>query len=196
LNFVSLPLRERLLLVDPASSTTITKQLVALVVGHELAHQWFGNLVTMEWWTHLWLNEGFATWIEFLCVDYTHPEYEIWNTFISREYSAALNLDALANSHPIEVPVGPPSEVEEIFDTISYCKGASIIRMLYDWVGKEDFCKGMNSYLTTLAYQNAKTEDLWAHLEEASKKPIATVMSTWTKQLGYPVLSVEGKQVK
>ena len=110
----------------------------------------------MEWWTHLWLNEGFATWIEYLCVDYTHPEYKIWTNFMSREYTTAMSKDALTNSHPIEVsqhktlynrrttlscppqvPVGPPSEVEEIFDAISYCKGACVIRMLYDWIGEQ-----------------------------------------------------------
>jgi puromycin-sensitive aminopeptidase len=185
--------RERLLLVNPASST-ITKQLVALVVGHELAHQWFGNLVTMEWWTHLWLNEGFATWIEYLCVDHTHPEYEIWTNFLSREYASAMSLDALASSHPIEVPVGPPSEVEEIFDAISYCKGSCVIRMLHEWIGQESFQKGLNTYLTTFAYKNASTGDLWAHLETASGKPVADVMSTWTQQLGYPVITVEAKQ--
>lgn len=185
--------RERLLLVNPSSSTA-TKQLVALVVGHELAHQWFGNLVTMEWWTHLWLNEGFATWIEYLCVDHTHPEYEIWTNFLSREYASAMSLDALASSHPIEVPVGPPSEVEEIFDAISYCKGSCVIRMLHEWIGQESFRNGLNTYLTSFSYKNAFTEDLWAHLEKASQKPVADVMSTWTKQLGYPVISVEGKQ--
>jgi puromycin-sensitive aminopeptidase len=105
-----------------------------------------------------------------------------------------MNLDALTNSHPIEVPVGPPSEVEEIFDAISYCKGSCVIRMLHEWIGQESFRKGLNTYLTTFAYKNASTGDLWAHLEEASQKPVAEVMSTWTKQLGYPVISVEGKQ--
>lgn len=186
--------RERLLLVDPDNSPAASKQLVALVVGHELAHQWFGNLVTMEWWTHLWLNEGFATWIEYLCVDHTHPEYDIWTNFLSREYASAMSLDALANSHPIEVPVGAPSEVEEIFDTISYSKGSCIIRMLHDWIGTESFRQGLCSYLKKFSYKNASTEDLWFHLGEASGSPVADVMSTWTKQMGYPVLSVEGKQ--
>ena len=95
--------REPALLVDESKSSTSTKQRVALVVGHEIAHQWFGNLVTMEWWTHLWLNEGFASWIEYLCVDYCFPEFDIWTQFVSQTLTDALDLDALKNSHPIEV---------------------------------------------------------------------------------------------
>jgi puromycin-sensitive aminopeptidase len=185
--------RERILLVEDKSPVT-TKQIVAIVVGHELAHQWFGNLVTMEWWTDLWLNEGFASWIEYLCVDYCHPEYEIWTQFLAQDYSHALSLDALANSHPIEVEVGPPSEVEEIFDAISYSKGASVIRMLHNWIGDDDFRKGMNLYLTKYQYKNTVTNDLWASLGEASGKPVTSVMETWTKQMGYPVLTVDTKQ--
>lgn len=186
--------REPRLLIDPNNSSNAVKKDVALVVGHELAHQWFGNLVTMEWWTHLWLNEGFATWIEYLCVDHTHPEFDIWTNFLSLEYAQAMSLDALANSHPIEVPVKTPAEAEEMFDVISYRKGACIIRMLYDWIGGEKFREGLRSYLKTFAYKNAATEDLWEHLAKASGSPVAEVMSAWTQKLGYPVLSVEGKQ--
>ena len=130
---------------------------VALVVGHELAHQWFGNLTTMEWWTDLWLNEGFASWIEFLCVDYCCKEYEIWKQFVCTEFTKALELDGLRNSHPIEVEVKNPAEIDEIFDAISYSKGASVIRMLYGWLGEEDFKAGLKSYLTTYQYKNGKT---------------------------------------
>ncbi|XP_032800594.1 puromycin-sensitive aminopeptidase isoform X1 [Petromyzon marinus] len=182
--------RETALLVDPKNSSSASKQWVALVVGHELAHQWFGNLVTMEWWTHLWLNEGFASWIEYLCVDHCFPEFDIWTQFVSTDYAPALELDALDNSHPIEVPVGHPSEVDEIFDAISYSKGASVIRMLHDYIGDEDFKKGMNMYLTKFQHKNAATEDLWESLEQASGKPVAAVMSSWTKQMGFPVLHV------
>jgi len=183
--------RETALLIDPANSSASTKQWVALVVGHELAHQWFGNLVTMEWWTHLWLNEGFASWIEYLCVDYCIPEFDIWTQFVTSDYMRALELDALNNSHPIEVPVGHPSEVDEIFDAISYSKGASVIRMLHDYIGDADFRKGMHEYLTKFQYKNAFTEDLWASLGEASGKPVNKVMTTWTKQMGFPMLSVD-----
>ncbi|XP_009980511.1 PREDICTED: puromycin-sensitive aminopeptidase, partial [Tauraco erythrolophus] len=186
--------RETALLIDPKNSCSSSRQWVALVVGHELAHQWFGNLVTMEWWTHLWLNEGFASWIEYLCVDHCFPEYDIWTQFVSADYTRAQELDALDNSHPIEVSVGHPSEVDEIFDAISYSKGASVIRMLHDYIGDEDFRKGMNLYLTKFQEKNAATEDLWESLEKASGKPIAAVMNTWTKQMGFPLIYVEAEQ--
>lgn len=186
--------RETALLVDPQKSSAKTKQWVALVVGHELAHQWFGNLVTMEWWTHLWLNEGFASWIEYLCVDYCFPEFDSWTQFVKNDLGRALELDALNNSHPIEVPVGHPSEVDEIFDAISYSKGASIIRMLHDYIGDDDFKVGMNAYLNDFKYTNAFTEDLWDALGKASGKPVGDIMTTWTKQMGYPVIKVSEKQ--
>ncbi|XP_072032705.1 puromycin-sensitive aminopeptidase-like [Amphiura filiformis] len=182
--------RETALLVDPKNSSSASKQWVALVVGHELAHQWFGNLVTMEWWTHLWLNEGFASWIEYLCVDHCFPEYDIWTQFLTTDYTRALGLDALSTSHPIEVPVGHPDEVDEIFDLISYCKGSSVIRMLHDFIGDAAFRKGMNAYLTKHKYKNTQTEDLWRALGEASGKPIEEIMSSWTKQMGFPVIKV------
>uniref|UniRef100_A0A3P9IH36 Aminopeptidase n=1 Tax=Oryzias latipes TaxID=8090 RepID=A0A3P9IH36_ORYLA len=186
--------RETALLIDPKNSCSSSRQWVALVVGHELAHQWFGNLVTMEWWTHLWLNEGFASWIEYLCVDHCFPEYDIWTQFVSADYTRALDLDALDSSHPIEVNVGHPSEVDEIFDAISYSKGASVIRMLHNYIGDEDFRKGMNAYLLKFQHKNASTEDLWECLEQASGKPIAAVMSSWTKQMGFPIIAVDQEQ--
>uniref|UniRef100_A0A8C5A8V0 Aminopeptidase n=1 Tax=Gadus morhua TaxID=8049 RepID=A0A8C5A8V0_GADMO len=188
--------RETALLIDPKNSCSSSRQWVALVVGHELAHQWFGNLVTMEWWTHLWLNEGFASWIEYLCVDHCFPEYDIWTQFVSADYTRALELDALDNSHPIEVNVGHPSEVDEIFDAISYSKGASVIRMLHDYIGDQDFRKGMNAYLLKFQHKNASTEDLWDCLGQASGKPIAEVMSSWTQQMGFPIIVVDQEQVR
>ncbi|KAF9418987.1 hypothetical protein HW555_004314 [Spodoptera exigua] len=140
--------RETCLLVDEEHTSAVRRQWIALVVGHELAHQWFGNLVTMEWWTHLWLNEGYASFVEFLCVNHLFPEYDIWTQFVTENYIRALELDCLKNSHPIEVPVGHPSEIDEIFDDISYNKGASVIRMLHKYIGDDDFRKGMNIYLT------------------------------------------------
>ncbi|KAF5273236.1 hypothetical protein FQA39_LY07567 [Lamprigera yunnana] len=186
--------RETCLLVDPENTSAVRKQWIALVVGHELAHQWFGNLVTMEWWTHLWLNEGYASFVEFLCVNHLFPEYDIWTQFVNDIYIRALELDCLKNSHPIEVPVGHPSEIDEIFDDISYNKGASVIRMLHHYIGDADFRKGMNLYLTKHQYKNTFTEDLWQALEEASEKPVGAVMSTWTKQMGFPVVQVSSKR--
>lgn len=186
--------RETCLLVDPEHTSAVRKQWIALVVGHELAHQWFGNLVTMEWWTHLWLNEGYASFVEFLCVDHLFPKYDIWTQFVTDIYIRALELDCLENSHPIEVPVGHPSEIDEIFDDISYNKGASVIRMLHNYIGDDDFRKGMHLYLTKHQYKNTSTEDLWGALEEASKKPVGTVMSTWIKKMGFPVVTASVSQ--
>ena len=183
--------RDIRLLVDPDNTAIGTKQYVALVVAHEIAHQWFGNLVTMEWWTHLWLNEGYATWIEFLCVEKLFPEWKVWLHFVSNDLNRAMALDALKNSHPIEVPVGHPSEIGEIFDAISYSKGSSVIRMMHDFIRDDDFRKGMNVYLNRHQYSNAETGHLWAALSEASKKDIARVMNSFTGQMGYPVLYVE-----
>ncbi|XP_057304719.1 puromycin-sensitive aminopeptidase-like [Hydractinia symbiolongicarpus] len=188
--------RETCLLVDPNETAAVTKQYVALVVGHEIAHQWFGNLTTMNWWTHLWLNEGFASFIEYMCVDHCCPEYDIWTQFVTNDFTRALELDALGNSHPIEVPVGHPSEIDEIFDAISYSKGASVIRMLHEYLGDKDFRAGLHSYLTTFQYKNGSTEDLWDHLEKSSSKPVGRVMSTWTQQMGYPVVAVSSEQAQ
>lgn len=187
--------RETFVLVDPENTSLIRKQSIALTIGHEIAHQWFGNLVTMEWWTHLWLNEGYASFVEFLCVNHLFPEFDIWTQFATDMYIRALELDCLKNSHPIEVPVDHPSEIDEIFDEISYNKGASVIRMLHYYIGDEDFRKGMNLYLTRHQYKNTKTEDLWDSLERASKKPIAQVMSTWVQQMGFPMITVESVQM-
>ncbi|XP_012523522.1 puromycin-sensitive aminopeptidase isoform X2 [Monomorium pharaonis] len=186
--------RETCLLVDPQNTSTVRKQWIALIVAHELAHQWFGNLVTMEWWTHLWLNEGYASFVEFLCVAHLFPEYDMWTQFVTDTYIRALELDALKHSHPIEVPVGHPSEIDEIFDDISYHKGASVIRMLHAYIGDDDFRKGMNLYLKRHSYANAETEDLWAALEEASNKAVRKVMSSWTKRQGFPVVKVDYRQ--
>lgn len=187
--------RESFVLVDPENTSLIRKQSIALTVGHEIAHQWFGNLVTMEWWTHLWLNEGYASFVEFLCVNKLFPDYDIWTQFVTDMYTRALELDCLKNSHPIEVPVGHPSEIDEIFDEISYAKGASVIRMLHHYIGDADFRKGMNIYLTRHQYKNTHTEDLWSALGEASSKPVGQVMTTWIKQMGFPVISASAEQV-
>ncbi|XP_014206049.1 puromycin-sensitive aminopeptidase [Copidosoma floridanum] len=185
--------RETRLLVDPDNTSAVSRQHVALSISHELAHQWFGNLVTMEWWTHLWLKEGYASFLEFLCVDLLFPEYDIWTQFVTDMYTTALELDALKNSHAIEVPVGHPDEIDEIFDDISYNKGACVIRMLHSYIGDDCFRKGMALYLKRHMYAHAKTEDLWLALEESSNKSIRHVMSSWTKQQGFPLLTVSEK---
>eukprot|EP01098_Paradermamoeba_levis_P005049 TRINITY_DN2145_c0_g1_i1.p1 TRINITY_DN2145_c0_g1~~TRINITY_DN2145_c0_g1_i1.p1 ORF type:complete len:871 (-),score=296.37 TRINITY_DN2145_c0_g1_i1:122-2734(-) len=181
--------REARLLIDPLKTTTQIKQATLKTINHELAHMWFGNLVTMQWWTHLWLNEGFARYMEHLPVEKFFPEFEIWNQFGSSILSSALSLDGLQNTHPVEVDVKHPDEINEIFDTISYAKGASIIRMLVEFIG-DDFFVGVRKYLKKHQFGNAVTEDLWAALGEASGKPVESIMTTWTKQAGYPVVSI------
>ncbi len=193
-NWGAVTYRESQLLVDDEHSSASTRQWTALTVAHELAHQWFGNLVTMEWWTHLWLNEGFASYIEYVAVDHIFPEWEIWKQFVYIDFNTALELDCLANTHPIEVTVHHPSEIGEIFDAISYHKGASVIRMLAEFLGEQAFRKGLHNYLKTHAYKNAETKDLWKAFEKASGKPVVKLMDTWITKPGYPYVQlVEGK---
>lgn len=182
--------REQTLLVDPKNTSLHTKQYVAMVVAHELAHQWFGNLVTMDWWTDLWLNEGFASWIEYLAVDHLFPDWDMWTQFIASEQQHALKLDSLDNTHPIEVPIQHPDEIRSIFDAISYSKGASVIHMLHGYLGEQAFRDGLRHYLKRHAYSNASTRDLWASLEEVSGKPVKQFMHAWTTLPGFPLVSV------
>jgi tricorn protease interacting factor F2/3 len=193
-NWGAITFRETALLFDPKTSSTATKQRIAEVIAHELAHQWFGNLVTMEWWNDLWLNESFATFMAFKAVDSLHPEWKMWDQFVLGNVNEALSLDALKTSHPIEVEVEHPSQIREIFDDISYDKGGSVLRMLQNFIGEEHFKAGLKHYLTQNSYGNAKTEDLWHALETACKKPVRKMMGTWIKQVGYPLLdaAVEG----
>ncbi|KAL5105863.1 Puromycin-sensitive aminopeptidase [Taenia crassiceps] len=189
-NWGLLTYREASLLVDETESPLISKRNVALTVAHEVAHMWFGNLVTMEWWTHLWLNEGFASWIEYLAVDHCFPEYDIWTVFLTENVSTAMATDALKTSHPIEVEVHSPDEVDEIFDAVSYQKGSSIIRMLNDYLGPERFTKGLQLYIQRHKYGNTTTDDLWNALSEVCEEDVGSIMSTWTRQVGFPVLTV------
>jgi len=189
-NWGCITFREQALLVDPKHTSLANKQYVALVVAHELAHQWFGNLVTMRWWTDLWLNEGFASWIEYLAIDQLFPDWQVWTQFVVDEQQQALKLDSLEHTHPIEVPVYHPDEIRTIFDAISYSKGASVIHMLQHYLGAESFRTGLQYYLKKHAYGNTNTVDLWAALEEASKKPVRDFMSSWTGQAGFPLVSV------
>ncbi|XP_043718554.1 aminopeptidase M1 [Telopea speciosissima] len=189
-NYGLVTYRETALLYDEQHSAAVNKQRVAIVVAHELAHQWFGNLVTMEWWTHLWLNEGFATWVSYLAVDSLFPDWKTWTQFLD-QLMEGLKLDGLEESHPIEVEIGHAGEIDEIFDSISYRKGASVIRMLQSYLGPERFQRALASYIKRYACSNAKTEDLWAVLEEESGEPVNMLMNSWTKQKGYPVVSVK-----
>ncbi len=192
-NWGAVTFRETAILVDEEHSSLSNKQWVAIVIAHELAHQWFGNLVTMKWWTDLWLNEGFASYMENLCVDKLYPDWKVWDLFISDRYAVALKLDSLSNSHPIEVKVNHPDEISEIFDMVSYAKGSAVIRMLAEYIGEDKFRDGLRHYLKKHSYKNTNTVDLWDAFEKISKKPIRSIMKSWTSQTGYPLLTVNSK---
>ncbi|KAK7745508.1 Aminopeptidase 2 mitochondrial [Cytospora paraplurivora] len=178
------------LLLDEKASGAATKERVAEVVQHELAHQWFGNLVTMDWWEGLWLNEGFATWASWYSCNAFYPEWKVWQTFVTDTLQGGLALDSLRSSHPIEVPVKRADEINQIFDAISYMKGSCVLRMVSTYLGEDVFLEGVRNYLKKHAYGNTQTGDLWASLAEASGKPIEEVMASWTKQIGFPVVTV------
>ncbi|OJJ44851.1 hypothetical protein ASPZODRAFT_134244 [Penicilliopsis zonata CBS 506.65] len=182
--------RTTAVLFDEGKSDTRYKNRIAYVVAHELAHQWFGNLVTMDWWNELWLNEGFATWVGWLAVDHFHPEWNVWSQFVAEGVQQAFQLDSMRASHPIEVPVRNALEVDQIFDHISYLKGSSVIRMLSDHLGRETFLRGVAKYLKAHAYGNATTNDLWSALSEASNQDVNRFMDPWIRKIGFPVVTV------
>lgn len=185
--------KERELLIDPKNSSAATKQRVAEVIDHELAHQWFGNLVTMEWWSDLWLNEGFASYMGPKAVNHQFPEWDVWTQYVVDEFISALHDDGTLNTHAIEIPVKNPHEIREVFDAITYSKGSVVCRMLEYYLGEEVFRGGLNLYLNRYRYGNAATTDLWQALEEYSGKPIKEMMASYTRQPGYPVITVYKK---
>ena len=191
-NWGAITFREIALLVDKDSSVRIKKQ-VAEVIAHEVSHQWFGNLVTMKWWDDLWLNESFATFMAAKAEHSMFPNWKTWEEFVRLDTAGAMIRDSILSTHPIEVKVNSPSEIEEVFDDISYGKGASVIRMLEAFTGEENFMKGVRSYLQKYKYSNAAGVDLWTQIEEASKSQVKRIMSEWIKKPGYPVLSVSLK---
>lgn len=193
-NWGAITYRETALLVDTDNTSARTRQMVAIIVAHEMAHMWFGDLVTMSWWNDLWLNESFASWVGYKAVDHLFPEWEMWTQFLSSDTNEALALDGLKNSHPIEQKVGHPSEIGQLFDPISYSKGGSILRMLEHFLGPETFRQGLNFYLKRHQYGNASTQDLWDSLGECSNQPVSEIMDTWTTQTGYPMIDVQTTQ--
>jgi len=182
--------REVELLIDPRKASNQQKQRVCTVVTHELAHQWFGNLVTMSWWDDLWLNEGFASWAENWAANELYPDYFMWDQFTTGHLSSALRLDALKSSHPIQVPIAHAEEVDQVFDAISYCKGGSVVRMICAVLGKKAFQQGLVAYMAKHAYGNTETYDLWNAWEAASGMPVGELMKSWTEQMGFPMISV------
>ncbi|MFB5613288.1 MAG: M1 family metallopeptidase, partial [Nitrosarchaeum sp.] len=192
-NWGAITFRETILLYDPKTSSTRTKQYIAEVISHEIAHQWFGNLVTMKWWNDLWLNESFATFMATKFVDKFYPEWDLWNQFVEDAMNTAMGLDSLKNTHPIDVKVNSTSEIREIFDAISYDKGGCVLRMLEHYVGESNFQKGLKHYLNEFKYKNAEGKDLWDAIGKISKMPVRTMVSTWLKQPGFPVVEIEKK---
>ncbi|MEM0289554.1 MAG: M1 family metallopeptidase [Metallosphaera sp.] len=189
-NWGAITFRETALLADERSGFSNVRR-VAEVVAHELAHQWFGDLVTMKWWNDLWLNESFATFMSYKIIDMLRPNWHMWGEFLLDETAGALLKDSIPTTHPIEATVNTPQEVEQIFDDISYGKGASILRMIESYIGKDEFKKGISSYLKRYSYSNAEGRDLWASLEETSGKPVSKIMPAWILNEGYPVVKVE-----
>ena len=192
-NWGAITFREILLLVDRNTSIRI-KRRATMAIVHELAHQWFGDLVTMKWWDDIWLNESFATYMAYKAVDHAHPEWSIWKNFYEGDprvesLVGAMSRDMLKNTHPIQVPIKSPEEIDEIFDEISYGKGAHVLKMIDDYVGEEAFREGVRRYLSSHAYSNATGDDLWSAIEEASGKPVKKIMSAWVRQAGFPTVT-------
>lgn len=186
--------RQNLLLMDPGSASWNQEKLIAKVIAHELAHMWFGNLVTMQWWDDLWLNEAFAEWFAHKATHAVEPSYLVWNDFQSDKNRALVD-DALPTTHPIYAEVATPGEALEMFDVITYQKGCAVMHMLEHFLGEDAFRAGIRTYMKAFAGGNAKGADLWRHLEEATQQPVGTLMRSWIEQAGFPMvrLALEGR---
>jgi aminopeptidase N len=191
---------ESTLLFDPKNSSAETKQNIYEVIAHEIAHQWFGDLVTMAWWDNLWLNEGFASWMGTKCTAHFNPQWEVWlrrnlprdptrRVGIAREQ--AMEGDARSTTHPIQQPIATEAEANSAFDDITYKKGQSFLRMLESFLGEDAFRDGVRRYMAAHEYSNSTTADLWNALSEASKKPVGEIAAGWTEQPGFPVVKVK-----
>ena len=188
-NWGAIFFRENRLLVDAAQASASTLRAVANVITHEVVHQWFGNLVTMEWWDDLWLNESFATWLACKIVDDWRPDWRSWTEFV-RDKQAPLGVDALSSTRPISSKVRTAAEAEEMFDALTYEKGASVLRMLEQFLGEEAFRRGIQRYIAAHQYGNASAADLWAALEAASGQPVPVIASDWFTRPGFPLVTV------
>jgi puromycin-sensitive aminopeptidase len=187
--------RETLLLLDPATATLSEKKRAAEVIAHELAHMWYGDLVTMAWWDDLWLNEAFATWMAFAVVDDWRPEWRMWHDF-QHARAAALELDALRHTHPIYCEVRTAAEASENFDLITYEKGASVVRMLERYLGPATFRRGVRRYIRRHSEGNTVAGDLWRALSEASGEEVEPLMRAWIEREGHPVLEIRRVRVR
>ncbi|XP_051978897.1 aminopeptidase N-like isoform X1 [Xyrauchen texanus] len=192
--------RETNLLYDSVISSNANKEKTATIIAHELAHMWFGNLVTLRWWNEVWLNEGFASYVSYLGADFAEPSWNVKDLIILKDVHRAFSVDALASSHPLsskEEDITKPEQISEQFDAVSYSKGASVLRMLSDFLTEPVFVQGLNTYLDTFAYQNTVGEDLWKHLQIAVDKTgtvlplsVKEIMDRWVLQMGFPVVMV------
>ena len=187
-NLGCITFRESLLLVDPATSTQNERQLVADVIAHELAHMWFGDLVTMSWWNGIWLNEAFATFMEVAACDAYRPDWQRWTSF-GVERSAAFETDSLASTRSVEFEVRSPADCEGMFDVLTYQKGGALLRMLEQYLGAERFREGVIHYLNLHSYANTETNDLWDAIEATSGDPVRRIMDSWIWQPGYPLVA-------
>ena len=191
-NWGLITFREQVLYVDPESTGVETKEFVAMVVAHEVAHMWFGNLVTMKWWNDLWLNESFANLMEYRAVDELFPEWKVWEEFTAREMGQALVRDALPTVQAVRTQVNHPDELSSLFDpSIVYAKGGCLLNMVRHLVGEDAFRKGLKSYFKEFEYSNTEADDLWNHLEKASGFKIGEIMHTWLSQPGFPLLGID-----
>ncbi|MEO8439685.1 MAG: M1 family metallopeptidase [Spartobacteria bacterium] len=202
-NWGGITFYEAVLLFDPKNSSNETKHDIFAVVAHEMAHQWFGDLVTMAWWDNLWLNEGFASWAGSKCTDRFNPEWNEWlRRNVSRDASrrigfakdTAMESDARSTTHPVQQPIKTEAEAGSAFDEITYRKGQSIIRMLESFLGEEVFRDGIRKYIAAHKYSNTTTADLWQALTEVSGKPVGELAPGWTEQPGFPLVKVERKE--
>ncbi len=186
--------RESCLLVDK-ESTRESREYVSTVIAHELAHQWFGNLVTMKWWDNLWLNESFANMMQYVCVDAIYPDYRIYEDFFTGECLAALNRDCLPGVQAVQQAVNDPEEISTLFDgAIVYAKGARLMLWLYRLLGEKNFYRGMKDYFKQFAYDNTTGDDLWAALQKHADFDVKSFMDTWILQPGYPVITDDNQQ--
>jgi len=194
-NWGAITFREIVILGDEKVSSVAIRQRIAEVIAHELAHQWFGDLVTMRWWNDLWLNESFATYMSTKAIEAVFPEWEADKQYVLDTMGTALAADQLKSTHPISVEVKDPSEIDQIFDEISYEKGGSVLGMIEDYVGKDAFREGLHNYLDKNKYSNAEKEDLWNAIDAAVKRrgkkmDLSSVVEYWIDNPGYPVIDV------
>lgn len=189
--------RETVFLSDPKNVSLSTQQWVSLVVAHELSHQWFGNLVTMEWWDDLWLNESFANMTEYLAVDRLHPEWHIWEEFVAQDALSATNRDVYSDVQSVRVTVNDPAEISTLFDpSIVYAKGGKLLKMLHDLLGDDAWRAGLKDYFEVNAYKNTTRDDLWNALSKHTELDIATLMNTWIERPGQPLVIAEQNGTK